>query len=246
MQMSKSWKSLVAAVVVAGGLSNVAIADGYEYEYEPVGKSFAPPPEVWSWTGFYVGGHAGYAWPGVSGLFDSGGANNSLSVLNIDGSLGGAQAGYNYQIQQFVIGIEGDYSWLKNSDSVTFEDGVSDDTVSAEIEYLASIRARLGWAWQNVLLYGTIGWGWTEYEFSNAEQGVGFGKISLKEDGAVYGGGVEVGLTKSVLVRAEYLRYDVGTRKSLTNPPIPDADTADFVRFDDIDVVRGAISFKLY
>lgn len=243
--MSKYWTRLFVTLVLAGGLSSGANADGYEYE--PVGKGFAPPPEVWSWTGFYLGGHVGYAWPGVDGFFDASNVSHSLSVLNIDGSFGGGQIGYNYQIQQFVVGIEGDYSHLNNSDSATFVDvGGFDDTVRAEIDYLASIRARLGWAWQNILLYGTVGWGWTEYEFSMLDTNGNFGKISFNENGVVWGGGLEVGLTKAVLVRAEYLRYDVGT--SSTVKSIPDCNFSPdcLVKFDNVDVVRGALNVKLY
>ncbi|MCP4781456.1 MAG: porin family protein [Hyphomicrobium sp.] len=255
--MLKYWHTFFAAVVLAGALSGAAMADGYEYE--PVGKSFAPPPEVWSWTGFYIGGHVGHSWVPVDGEWVFGSPdNNHLSALDIDGTLGGVHLGYNYQIQQFVVGIEGDWSWLNNSDSVSSSVGpncpappCSTDNLRAEIDYLASIRARLGWAWQNVMLFGTVGWSWTEYEFSNRQvrnfdppPPVRFGKISLKENGVVYGGGVEVGLSKSVLVRGEYLHYDVGTRSAL--PPLVGAVAGDFVRFDDIDVFRGAISFKLY
>lgn len=250
LQMSKSWKTLVAAVVVSGAVSGVAIADGYEYE--PVSKGFAPVPEVFSWTGFYVGGHLGYSWVDVSGIHDSGGAvaaQTNLNNLDLDESFGGVQAGYNFQAGQFVYGVEGDYSWLSNSDTIP-AGPVNDDIARAEIDYLASIRARLGWAWQNVLLFGTVGWGWADYEFSVTETDAAppvTGKISFSEDGIVYGGGIDVGLTKAVSVRAEYLRYDVGARRALTEPPIPDADDpGDFVEFDDIDVVRGVLSFRLY
>lgn len=103
MQMPKYWKTLVAVVVMAGG-NSVAIADGYQYE--PVGKSFVAP-EIWSWTGFYVGAHGGYAWQGVNGVYDDDDAADvvSLSRLNLDRGFGGVQVGYNYQIQQFVIGL---------------------------------------------------------------------------------------------------------------------------------------------
>ncbi len=245
--MRKSWKTLVAAVVVAGGASSGAVADGYDYEYEPVGKSFAAPAKVFSWTGFYVGGHVGAGWGDVSGTNDS---NDGGWGFNIDPNkaFGGVQTGYNYQTGQFVFGIEADYSWLNNYALVTGQaafDPSLPETLTAKMDDLASIRGRLGWAWQNIMAYGTVGWGWARYEFSGRDPGIvpPSGKISFNENGIVYGGGLEIGLTNAVLVRAEYLRYDVGTSASTTGR-IPDADPGDFVKFDDIDVVRGAISFK--
>lgn len=204
------------------------------------------PPSGFSWTGFYVGGHGGYAWGDLSGRFDSGGMPTSLNSLDIDGGLGGVQTGYNYQAGWFVIGVEGDYSWVDSSDSLFHPDG-NNDFLRTNLDDLASIRARLGVAWDRVLLFGTIGVGFAEYDFSVKEPGASDltrGKLSFDESGVAVGGGVEVAFLKQLSLRVDYLHYDVGTSKKLREPPIPDADTGDFVRFDDIDVVRVGLNYR--
>ena len=79
------------------------------------------PPEVWSWTGFYIGGHVGAGWgttettltgatitpPGAFGAFSFPFAQNSRS-----GFLGGGQAGYNWQSGWAVFGVQGDIAGM--------------------------------------------------------------------------------------------------------------------------------------
>src|SRR2546421_919176 len=71
----------------------------------------APPagvlPVAYDWTGFYVGGHVGYGWA-EKDWRDAFGLNVSNKT---NGFLGGGQVGFNYQIGQFVLGAEGDFSW---------------------------------------------------------------------------------------------------------------------------------------
>src|ERR1700730_16243292 len=79
----------------------------------------APPPvvvPVWSWSGCYVGGHAGGLWARQKDWIvrTPGGAfyGESLGGHDADSWLGGAQAGCDYQFAgSFVIGIQGDYAW---------------------------------------------------------------------------------------------------------------------------------------
>ncbi len=96
--MSKS--KLIIAMVAIVSMSSMAMAGGYELS----GKGFAPPP-VYSWTGFYVGGHAGLATgnteaqvPGFDGLADT--------DFSMDGGIYGGHVGYNYQAGAWVFGIE--------------------------------------------------------------------------------------------------------------------------------------------
>src|SRR5205807_2005002 len=77
----------------------------------------APPlAAVWSWTGCYLGGHAGGLWAKQKDwvVRTPGGAffGQSLGGHEADGWLGGAQAGCDYQFAGgFLIGVQGDYAW---------------------------------------------------------------------------------------------------------------------------------------
>ncbi len=99
----------------------------------------------------------------------------------------------------------------------------------------------------NVLVFGTAGWGEAEFTLKASPWtffGEPGGKLTLSNDGAVFGGGLEYACG-NVLFRLEYLRYDVGFESRLNGLNV-DADPPDFIKIDDIDVVRGAVSFMLY
>jgi outer membrane immunogenic protein len=77
----------------------------------------APPPAApaWSWTGFYLGGNAGYSWGTWNSTNTAGNTNFPTSTgftdtasPNVKGWLGGLQAGYNWQTGKWVLGLEGD------------------------------------------------------------------------------------------------------------------------------------------
>jgi outer membrane immunogenic protein len=67
----------------------------------------------YNWTGFYLGGNLGYSWGRSSdtSTFTNGGGtllSTSVGRSNLDGIVGGGQAGYNWQMQGWVWGLEGD------------------------------------------------------------------------------------------------------------------------------------------
>src|SRR6266852_8674497 len=76
--------------------------------------AYRPPPPIpfYNWTGFYGGAHLGVGWS------DDGGGGSS------SGFLGGGQVGFNYQINQWVLGVEADISGTtQNSGSATVTGG---------------------------------------------------------------------------------------------------------------------------
>ena len=82
-----------------------------------------PPPPVYSWTGFYVGGNGGYSWGKASGdVSDPNLADFFTSLVSIPtsfsnslkpkGAIAGGQIGYNWQLNPtWVVGLEGDIQW---------------------------------------------------------------------------------------------------------------------------------------
>jgi outer membrane immunogenic protein len=111
-------KALIAAAVSAG-LSTTALAADMAPRYTK-----APPPvvEVWNWTGFYIGGNVGYSWghsstdvtyyntvTGVPIVPPAGSIVNR--GFSMDGAIAGGQAGYNWQTNNWVWGLEADIQW---------------------------------------------------------------------------------------------------------------------------------------
>ena len=165
----------------------------------------AYPPTAFSWTGFYVGAHLGYAWSDVD--WDFGGASASHSG---SGWLAGGQIGYNLQVRQLVFGLEADASsaWLDGSTSCPNPAFVC----SHSYDWLASLRGRVGVAvnGNRTLLYGTGGVAWADIDYAAKDaatgtlSGTGF---SERHVGWVAGAGIEHMLSQNLSARLEYLYY---------------------------------------
>ena len=114
----------------------------------------APPPTAapWTWSGFYVGAHAGYGW----------GHDPFDPTINSSGALAGFQAGANWQKGAWVGGLEVDQSATEIKGTATDSFGA---IYGDKFRLLGSARARLGYAvWPTTLLYGTGGLAWTDLD----------------------------------------------------------------------------------
>jgi outer membrane immunogenic protein len=158
------------------------------------------------------------------------------------GFLGGAQAGYNYQFSRsFVAGLEADIqgSTLRQNLNVTSTEGqlnvfggspgpfwVTTTTVSNRLDYLGTMRARLGVIpTPNLLLYSTGGLAYggvsssTQINFNNtggAVPGSSSGSFSGTRVGWTVGGGLEWMFSPNWTTKLEYLYYDLGSARYAT------------------------------
>lgn len=179
----------VAAIAVAGAATAADLPRG------PVPYYTSPAPVgVYNWGGFYAGVNVGYDWGKIS---NSGGVQPS-------GIAGGLQAGYNWQWGQFVLGGETD-----------IQASGADDTFAPykfSNPWFGTLRARAGYAWNNMLFYGTVG---LAYGGVTAESG-GLDE-SKTQTGWAAGLGMEVGFAPNWSAKLEYLYADLGSRSySLT------------------------------
>jgi outer membrane immunogenic protein len=147
-------KSLLATAALVS-LSGSALAADLPNAKGPPGP---PPVPVFTWTGFYIGGRAGYQWgQSVQNLVAEPGSVFVSTEPNTDteGIVGGAHIGYNWQVSQIVLGIEGDVEGTGYSGSELSNSGAFSNSTNIAIE--GSARARVGFAWDQFLFYGTGG-----------------------------------------------------------------------------------------
>jgi outer membrane immunogenic protein len=175
----------------------------------------APPvTPVWGWTGFYIGGDAGAACATdtVSPLVADGGTFPRSNKLSTSGILGGATAGFNYQFNSLLIGIEGDLGAMEIGGSK------ADPLGATEIDNLnnglyGDVTGRVGFVWGSALLYGKGGWA---YYNGQASTTTGLAGYSVTQSGNftgwTYGGGLEYRLGGPWSAKIEYLHFAFGTR----------------------------------
>src|SRR3954462_3289169 len=124
---------VVGALVAFSSTGAASAADLPRPVYKA--PAYIAPAPVFSWTGFYVGVHAGYGWDKLTGTSVFG-----TDSITAKGWLGGGQLGYNYQIGQFVLGVEGEYAWA----NVKYDTPLFAGTLTVKNDYFATAAARVG------------------------------------------------------------------------------------------------------
>jgi outer membrane immunogenic protein len=258
-----------------GNLTVDVIRAGLSYKFDPspyaggtggssnpslVYKAAAPAALPWTWSGVYLGAHAGYGW--ARDPFNNVLVNNTVPLFGVDsaGFVGGFQAGANWQSGSFVGGLEIDLSGsdIKGSttNSTSANGVVNQATQTDKLDWFGSARTRVGYlVTPDVLLYGTGGPGWARMvtDQENVRTLVGFPPPTTTSSiapswmfGWVAGAGVEARLwNTNWLARLEYLHYDFGSGSSSQSIPagggLVVTSTSGHLTND---VVRAGLSYK--
>lgn len=169
------------------------------------------PTKAVNWTGFYAGVQGGYAFGDASapyGFAAGGPYTSSQDAADQTGFFGGVHAGYDYQIDKIVLGVEGE---LEYSDVGGDDGGSGGDVNALNNNWQGSLRGRVGYAVDSVLLYGTAG-----AAFMNATATAPSGTDSADFAGWTAGLGLEYAVSDHLSARAEYRYTNFG--KSEANP----------------------------
>lgn len=218
---------VAAATLFAAGAANAA---DLTHRHVPAPVVVAP---IFTWTGFYVGVNAGYAWNNKSNnnnaLFTY---NNTLYAFgngsnnnNNGGFTGGGQLGYNYQFGQFVAGLEADinYADLKHNNNNNFAFAVNPASIPATIavggsgqgiEWFGTVRARLGVAFDRSLVYATGGFAYGGGGNNNHNYYYWNNSNNNNRTGWTLGAGFEYAITNNITARLEGLYVDLGKKNN--------------------------------
>jgi outer membrane immunogenic protein len=216
-------KFLLAGVVIISASTAAMAAD------------LAPVPVAYDWSGFYLGLNAGAAWNNSNVDIDDGVGG----VFSLDGDdtvfTGGAEAGYNWQMDSFVMGVETDFNYLGFDQEEDFGGG---NSLDIEADWFGTFRGRLGFAADNLLFYGTGGVAYGHGDVEACTTADGCNSESNVNWGWTVGAGMQYAFDQSWILGAEYLYVDLG------NPDVDcgaacsgDADVA-------FSVVRAKLDFK--
>jgi outer membrane immunogenic protein len=219
--------SMLAVSFSLGVVSGASAAD------MPAKSLYVAAPPEFSWSGFYVGVHAGYNWG--SNKWASGGVVEDPTFFvtpmtpKTDGVLGGVQAGANYQIASWVVGMEADWAYLGrrgSSDGTLLQNGAPafggfniTTTATSNINWLAQFTGRAGYALDRTLFYvkGGVAAGGTTDNFTVTQVQPGlssfidFGTKNSTLVGWTAGGGIEHFFSPNWSAKIEYNYVDLGS-----------------------------------
>ena len=229
---------LTAAMVSMAGAA--LAADLPSRKAEPM----LPPPPPPMWNGFYAGLNAGYnfgtntnsysqnwGFPDAAGIVWADPiAMDGVASNNQSGFMGGAQFGYNYQwSNNILLGVETDIQGTNTRgagrtagaviDPVDGVGIVGSSQIQGGVDYLGTVRGRIGYLWNPTLLvYGTGGFAYGG-AYANVGQvagntenqlWLGGGQRSQLLTGWTAGGGVEWMFMPNWSLKAEALYWDLG------------------------------------
>jgi outer membrane immunogenic protein len=203
----RNCNSIISAVVAISAIAGIGAASAADL---PARHTKAPAMVVdpaYNWTGFYIGLSGGGSESSQSFTSTAGITTGKFTG---SGGLVGGTIGYNYQVNKFVFGLEGDASWANiNANDTTTGGCIAEFPCSANISFLGTARGRLGLAADRWLFYVTGGGALAN--FTNDQSALSpLAHSSGTKAGWTVGGGVEAALWGNWSAKAEYLYVDIG------------------------------------
>jgi len=251
MKCSNIGRLAISALLIAMPLSMASAAD------MPLKAPPPAPAPVYSWTGFYGGANVGYSWGRSSDSWNYFAPNittgsticgagayciSGSGTDNLNGVIGGLQAGYNWQTGNLLAGIETDFQWSGQRRTENFTTpfqaaapagsaGTGFETFAEKLQWLGTLRGRIGYAPGQWLFYATGGLAYGRVTENGNMAATGFFSAfvpgsppcptgvcpvasfsnSVTKAGWTIGVGTERAIDGHWSLKAEYLYVDLGT-----------------------------------
>ena len=231
--------------LVAMGIAAPAFAADLPGTYSRAPVIFAP---VYDWSGAYVGANGGWGSSNACWDFTTPGGSfiASEGCHDANGGTAGGQLGYRWQSNAVVFGIEGQGNWadLRGSNSSNFFPGSTNQSI---VNGFGLFTGQIGYAWDNVLLYGKGGAAVTDNTYNVLVTGTGASAGASGEVtrwGGTIGAGLEYGFAANWTAGVEYDHLFTGNRSvTFTTPPAGTFFGTDNVR-QDVDLVTVRVNYR--
>jgi outer membrane immunogenic protein len=200
----KNSRLIVSATVAVSAVLGIGSASAADL---PVKASpYIAPAPAFSWTGCYVGVHAG------AGVLLEQGFQDVTTLIPKDGhgvgGLAGGQIGCNYQTGMLVLGIEGEGFW--SGMKVTHDEfgganpGILVSTTSIRNKWDYDVAGRFGIAFDRALVYGKAGWVFGDFDWNYADIKPVSTQGRATLGGLLIGLGLEYAFTNNWTAKFEY------------------------------------------
>jgi opacity protein-like surface antigen/outer membrane receptor protein involved in Fe transport len=211
---------LALRFTVAGPIDTLDIS-GMAAEFRRAVPALVPPSANYDWTGFYIGGHGEFSSSSTRGssVNLAIGANASPVDTSLPSWHGGMQLGFDYMMpSRVLLGIAADVTSGETA-TITAVDAFGTATNQTTVFDSETLRGRLGYAFDNVLLYGTAGWAWSSNQYVRTQLTGALNNATAGSDEAVNkylsgwtaGAGVSVAFAQNWNVFAEYRYRNFGS-----------------------------------
>jgi outer membrane immunogenic protein len=228
-----------AATALAAG-AHAADLGGRPPPYDPMHAASTPLYGAHSWTGFYAGMQAGYAWArnDITAMWGQASGPQEIFEYTSRGAIGGLHFGYNRQVNRLVVGIEAD---LETGGLTGSNAGTVGAIHTTSLDWIGSLRGRMGFVTGNSLLYvtGGLAYGSVSTEQYQQTSLAPFSIDTQRKTGWTAGAGLEHALASNLTIRMEYRYTDLG-EVSYYSPKLWMRETSEITSH----AVRGGISFK--
>jgi outer membrane immunogenic protein len=171
---------------------------------------------IYDWSGFYLGINAGGASARdcltINSVAGAAVVPNSEGCHNATGAVIGGQAGYRWQMTNWVFGLEAQGDWADLSGSNASRTAIIPYTNQSKIDALGLFTGQIGYAFNNVLVYAKGGAAVSDNQYNSFFTGTGvqFNTANQTRWGGTVGAGIEVGFAPNWSVGVEYNHLFMG------------------------------------
>jgi outer membrane immunogenic protein len=241
-----------------GAILSAALAVSSFAPGASAGGDLAPAPPPFTWTGAYVGLHAGWMQTDLDWAFNppvTAAANQAFS-LSTDNWLWGLHLGYQHQFGQWVAGVEFAFNATGDDWGSHSGFGIGTGFAEARINDLVTIGGRLGWTGGGQWLAGVpwmpsrqwllyISGGYAVADIHSRQRLVSgtFLRGDDEHHGWYLGGGIDFALSRNIVFGIEYQHVSLDTENHCAAPCLIGSTNNRDIDLD-ADIVRARLSFR--